>query len=139
MRLASLRACCCFVEALENATDRAKFQDLLPAMLQTLGGALQGNDESSAQEALVMFVDLAGSDPRFVRKHLSHIVDAMMTIAEHDDLEDGTRHLATEFLVTLCEARDRAPGMMRKLPNFVPRLFNCLTSFLLDVEDDASW
>ena len=139
VKLASLRACCAFVDSLENQHDRAKFQDLLPAMLQTLGGALQGGDEASAQDALSMFVELAGSDPRFVRKHLAHVVDAMMTIAEHNDLEDGTRHLATEFLVTLTEARDRAPGMMRKLPNFVPRLFNCLVAFLLDVEDEQEW
>jgi len=139
IQLASLRACCCFVESLENPTDRAKFQDLLPAMLATLGGALQGGDEADAQEALGLFVELAGSDPRFVRKHLAHVVDAMMTIATHDDLEDGTRHLACEFLVTLTEARDRAPGMMRKLPDFVPRLFNCLCAFLLDVEDDPEW
>ncbi len=26
------------------------------------------------------------------------------------------RCLAAEFLVTLCEAREKAPGMMRKLP-----------------------
>ena len=52
-----------------------------------LKGALQGNDESSAQEALGMFVELAENDPRFVRKHLSHVVDAMLTIAEHNDLE----------------------------------------------------
>jgi hypothetical protein len=26
------------------------------------------------------------------------------------------RTLAAEFLVTLCEAREKAPGMMRKLP-----------------------
>ena len=135
-QLAALRACCCFVESLENPADRAKFQDLLPAMLATLGAALQGGDEADAQEALGLFVELAGSDPRFVRKHLSHVVDAMMTVATHDDLEDGTRHLACEFLVTLTEARDRAPGMMRKLPDFVPRLFNCLCAFLLDVEDD---
>lgn len=138
-QLAALRACCCFVESLENPSDRAKFQDLLPAMLATLGGALSGGDEADAQEALGLFVELAGSDPRFVKKHLTHVVDAMMTIAEHDDLEDGTRHLATEFLVTLTEARDRAPGMMRKLPNFVPRLFTCLCKFLLDVEDDPEW
>ena len=138
-QLAALRACCCFVESLENPADRAKFQDLLPAMLATLGAALQGGDEADAQEALGLFVELAGSDPRFVRKHLSHVVDAMMTVATHDDLEDGTRHLACEFLVTLTEARDRAPGMMRKLPDFVPRLFNCLCAFLLDVEDDPEW
>ena len=139
IQLAALRACCCFVESLENPSDRSKFQDLLPAMLATLGAALQGGDEADAQEALGLFVELAGSDPRFVRKHLSHVVDAMMTVATHDDLEDGTRHLACEFLVTLTEARDRAPGMMRKLPDFVPRLFNCLCAFLLDVEDDPEW
>ena len=139
VKLASLRACCAFVDSLENQHDRAKFQDLLPAMLATLGGALQGGDEADAQEALGLFVELAGSDPRFVRKHLAHVVDAMLSVAEHDQLEDGTRQLATEFLVTLTEARDRAPGMMRKLPNFVPRLFDCLCAFLLDVEDDPEW
>jgi len=139
IQLAALRACCCFVESLENPSDRAKFQDLLPAMLATLGGALSGGDEDDAQEALGLFVELAGSDPRFVKKHLSQVVDAMMTITEHNDLEDGTRVLATEFLVTLTEARDRAPGMMRKLPNFVPRLFTALCTFLLDVEDDPEW
>ena len=44
-------------------------------------------------------------------------------IARADQLEDATRQLAAEFLVTLCEAREKAPGMMRKLPNFVPNLF----------------
>ena len=36
--------------------------------------------------------------------------------------------------MTLCEARDKAPGMMRKLPNFTPSLFETLMLFLLDVE-----
>ena len=139
VRLAALRACCAFVEALENPSDRAKFQDLLPAMLQTLGAALQGQDESTAQEALALFIELAETDPRFVRNHLTQLVEAMLSIAEHADLEDGTRTLATEFLVTLTEARDRAPGMMRKVPNFAPRLYNCLVSFLLDIEDDPDW
>lgn len=39
-----------------------------------------------------------------------------MQIAESDQLEEGVRCLAAEFLVTLCEAREKAPGMMRKLP-----------------------
>ena len=45
---------------------------------------------------------------------------------------------AAEFLVTLCEARDKAPGMMRKLPNFTPSLFETLMLFLLDVEVGAA-
>ncbi len=55
-------------------------------------------------------------------------------MAEAEELEDSTRQLAAEFLVTLAEARDKAPGMMRKLPAQVTRLFQCLVTFLLDVE-----
>ena len=61
-------------------------------------------------------------------------LQACLQIAEADSLEEGTRQLATEFLVTLCEAREKAPGMMRKLPQIVGRLFQCLMSFLLDLE-----
>lgn len=43
-------------------------------------------------------------------------------IARAEQLEDATRQLAAEFLTTLCEAREKAPGMMRKLPNFVPQV-----------------
>lgn len=39
-----------------------------------------------------------------------------------------------ELVVTLCEAREKAPGMMRKLPQFLDRLFKCLLTFLLDLE-----
>merc|ERR1712159_247340 len=73
VQLASLRASCAFVDALENQSDRIKFQDLLPAMLNTLGSALQGQDETSAQEALGLFIELAEADPRFVRNHLTQL------------------------------------------------------------------
>jgi hypothetical protein len=39
-----------------------------------------------------------------------------LQIAESESLDEGVRMLAAEFLVTLCEAREKAPGMMRKLP-----------------------
>lgn len=63
---------------------------------------------------------------------LSYPLD--LQIAEAEALDDSTRQLATEFLVTLCEAREKAPGMMRKLPQIVGRLFQCLMTFLLDIE-----
>ncbi len=52
-------------------------------------------------------------------------------------LDEATRQLAAEFLVTLCEAREKAPGMMRKLPDFAARLFSVLLEFLLDIEVGA--
>lgn len=54
-------------------------------------------------------------------------------------LEGPTRRLAAEFLVCLSEARDRAPGMMKKLPQFASQLFQTLMTFLIDIEDDPQW
>jgi hypothetical protein len=58
-------------------------------------------------------------------------------VVEAPALEDATRQLAAEMLVTLCEAREKAPGMMRKLPQFIGRLFQSLLAFLLDIEARA--
>jgi hypothetical protein len=60
-------------------------------------------------------------------------------IATASQLEPPTRSLAAECLVTLCEARDKAPGMVRRLPNFVGGLFDALMHFLLDIEDEPDW
>ena len=101
------------VGALEEPRQRAAFQDMVPAMLRTLGAALNGGNELSAQEALSLFVELAESDARFVRRHLSEVAAAMLMIAGSDTLEDATRHLAAEFLVTLAEARDQVRNRTR--------------------------
>ena len=99
---------------------------------------MQGGDEADAQEALGLFVELAGSDPRFVRKHLAHVVDAMLSVAEHDQLEDGTRQLATEFLVTLTGRGSRARHDAQ-VAEFRPAALRLSVRFLLDVEDDPEW
>ncbi|KAF7007891.1 hypothetical protein CFC21_022777 [Triticum aestivum] len=113
--------------------------DLLPAMMRALTDCLNSSQEASAQEALELLVELAGAEPRFLRRQIADVAGAMLQIAEAAQLEDGTRHLAVEFVITLAEARERAPGMMRRLPQFVGRLFQVLMQMLLDVEDDPAW
>lgn len=139
VRIAALRAATSFVQTLQNPDDRERFQDLLPGMMQTLSLALGSNEESIAQDALEMFIEVAGTEPGFLRRQLVNVVSSMLQIAEADQLEEGTRHLAVEFLITLAEARERAPGMMRKLPQFASRLFAALLKMLLDIEDDRAW
>lgn len=77
---------------------------------------------------------IAEAHPRFLRRQLAEVVAAMLQIAGAEALDDATRQLAAEFLVTLCEARDKAPGMMRKLPTFAEAIFRIMLSFLLDIE-----
>ena len=63
----------------------------------------------------------------------------MLQIDDAESLDEGIHHLALEFLITLSEARERAPGMMRKLPQFIGRLFAILVNLLLNVEDVSAW
>ncbi|KAL9233010.1 hypothetical protein vseg_008055 [Gypsophila vaccaria] len=139
VRIAALSATINFIQCLNTSLDRDRFQDLLPPMMQTLTEALNSGQEATAQEALELLIDLAGTEPRFLRRQLTDVVGAMLQISEAETLEEGTRHLAIEFVITLAEARERAPGMMRKLPQFIQRLFGILMKMLLDIEDDQVW
>ncbi|XP_020574529.1 importin-5 [Phalaenopsis equestris] len=139
VRIAALGASINFVQCLESTADRERFQDLLPAMMRTLTEALNSGNEATAQEALELLIELAGTEPRFLRRQLADVVGSMLQIAEADRLEEGTRHLAVEFVITLAEARERAPGMMRRLPQFIGSLFAVLMKMLLDIEDDPAW
>ncbi|XP_075489372.1 uncharacterized protein LOC142528228 [Primulina tabacum] len=139
VKIAALSAVINFIQCLSSSNDRDRFQDLLPSMMRTLTEALNSGQEATAQEALELLIELAGTEPRFLRRQIVDIVGSMLQIAEAESLEEGTRHLAIEFVITLAEARERAPGMMRKLPQFINRLFAILMKMLLDVEDDPAW
>ncbi|KAK4790478.1 hypothetical protein SAY86_017782 [Trapa natans] len=139
VKIAALSAVINFIQCLSNSSDRDRFQDLLPAMMHTLTQALNNGQEVTAQEALELLIELAGTEPRFLRRQLVEVVGSMLQIAEAESLEEATRHLAIEFVITLAEARERAPGMMRKLPQFINRLFAILMKMLLDIEDEPVW
>ncbi|TKY62898.1 Importin-5 protein [Spatholobus suberectus] len=139
VQIAALAASINFVQCLSSPSDRDRFQDLLPLMMQTLTEALNSGQEAVAQEALELLIELAGTEPRFLRRQIVDVIGSMLQVAEADALEEGTRHLAIEFVVTLAEARERAPGMMRKLPQFVRKLVGVLMNLLLDIEDDPAW
>ncbi|XP_014491277.1 importin-5 [Vigna radiata var. radiata] len=139
VRIAALAASINFIQCLTSSSDRDRFQDLLPLMMQTLTEALNSGQEAVAQEALELLIELAGTEPRFLRRQIVDVVGSMLQVAEAEALEEGTRHLAIEFVVTLAEARERAPGMMRKLPQFVRKLFGVSLNLVLDIEDDPAW
>ncbi|XVF42566.1 hypothetical protein PTKIN_Ptkin01aG0373800 [Pterospermum kingtungense] len=139
VRIAALSASISFIQCISSGKDRDTFQDLLPLMMQTLTEALNSGLEATAQEALELLIELAGTEPRFLRRQIMEVVGSMLQIAEAESLEEGTRHLAIEFVITLAEARERAPGMMRKLPQFIRRLFGVLMNLLVDIEDEPEW
>lgn len=139
MKITAFKAVVAFVSLLEDGDERQKFQDLVPLMVNSLGETLHGDDEDTAQDALAWFVQLAEDDPRFVRRHLSNVTNAMLHVLESEGLEAETRSMACEFLMTLLEAKDKAPGMMRKLPDFMSRFFAALMELLIDIDDHHDW
>lgn len=141
VKVAALKAASNFIVGLEVPQDRDKFQPLVPDMLAVINHALHHGNEATGQEALEKLIEIAENEPRFLKKDLVGVVQNMMAIAEAESLEAGTRQLAAEFLVTLCEAKDKAPGMMKRVlgAEFAARLFHLMMVFLLDIEDDEQW
>ncbi|KAK7278897.1 hypothetical protein RJT34_23936 [Clitoria ternatea] len=92
---------------LNSSSDRDQFQDLLPLITQTLIEALNFGQEATTQEELELLIELVGTEPRFLCRQIVDVVGAMLQVAEAEALEEGTRKLAIEFVVTLAEARER--------------------------------
>ncbi|GLI67663.1 hypothetical protein VaNZ11_011915 [Volvox africanus] len=137
--VAAAAASTSFIEAYEDSQARQLLSPLVQPMLAVLGQLLSSGDEDEARDVLEMFIVLAESCARFLRPHLIPLVEAMMRVAGANNLDANTRQLAVEFLVTLCEAREQSPGMMRKVPNLARSLFELVMGFLLDIEDDPGW
>ncbi|KAL0056152.1 hypothetical protein WJX82_008212 [Trebouxia sp. C0006] len=139
VKIAGLSATTSFIRELDEDSDRNKFQDLIPVMLQTVSSILSTEEQDSAEEALEAFIEIAEAHPTFLRRQLDVVVNNMLQVAQSPQFPEGIRQLAAEFLVCLCEAREKAPGMMRKLPQYISQLFSCMLLFLLDVTDEAEW
>ena len=60
-------------------------------------------------------MEVAESQPKFLKRNVVDCVNGMIQIAGNTDLEDATRHLALEFLLTVAE---QTPTTARKMQGF---------------------
>lgn len=139
VRRGAFSVTCAVVQSLDESAQRNTFQPLVPHMLGALGHFLTVGDADAAHDALENMIEVADTTPKFLRKQLQDIVNAMVQMAMTESLEAGVRSLATEFLVTVCERKDQLPQMLKRLPNFVQQIFEVLMPFLLDIEDVIEW
>ena len=134
VRNAALKALASFLLAVELKAERQPFQELVPAMLQTIADALAASEEQECRDALEVFVEIAESQPTFLKKHVQGCVTGFINIASNVELEDSTRHLALEFLLTVAE---QTPTVARKLPGFCASVVPVALQMMLDVEGDT--
>ncbi|OIT34177.1 hypothetical protein A4A49_19073 [Nicotiana attenuata] len=141
-RIAGMTAAISFIQfqCVSNSNQKERFQELLPALLRRLTDTLSNSDEEvAAHDVLILFMEFARDEPRFLRRQLMDLVSTMFEIAEDERLKEGTRNLAVGILITLVQTRKRAPGMIKRLPLFISRCFALLLKLLLDVKDDPAW
>ena len=119
-----------------NSQERSIFSDMVHPMLGVIGEALNQFDEDSAQKALTGFVDMASSAPSFVRPHIELLINAMVQIVNKKELEDSTRQLALEMLVTIAE---RSPVASRRSATYVSMVIPTVLFLMMDLEDDSDW
>ena len=60
----------------------------------------------------------------------------MLMQMKNTQLEDSTRQMCLELLVTLCEG---APGLMRKQDYFAQSLIPVVLEWMSELEDDEEW
>ncbi|XP_015167120.1 ran-binding protein 6-like [Solanum tuberosum] len=132
VKITALTAMSNFIQQVGSSKDRERFQDLLPAMMDMLNKALEENCEASAQSELEILIELAKNEPSFFRMQLVVVVGSMFDIAECESYEKKTRRLAVEFVMTLVEAREKTPGMIKKYPLFTEKYFAILLNLLED-------
>ncbi|PHT73986.1 hypothetical protein T459_21263 [Capsicum annuum] len=137
VRITATMAVIRFIQCVSSLNEKAQFQDLLPGMMRTLTDVLSNNDlEDAAVNVLNLFIELARNEPKFLRRQLVVIVGTMFEIAENKSLEEEIRHLAVEFMLTLVEAKEKVPGMMKKVPLFTNTCFAILLNLTLDIKDE---
>nr|XP_016483704.1 PREDICTED: importin-5-like isoform X2 [Nicotiana tabacum] len=140
VRITAARAVITFIQSIPSSNEKERFQELLPGMMRALTDTLNNKRrEDAAEQVLLFLIKLAKNEPRFLRRQLVDVVGTMFDIAEDKSLEETTRHLAIEFVLALVEAREKAPGMMKKLPLFTTTCFAVLLNLLRDIKDKPSW
>ena len=134
VRVAALKALASFLLSLESANSRQPFQALVPLMLQCIVDALAANDEDTVRSALEVFVEIAESQPKFLKTNLMELIQGMIQISGNTELDDSTRHLALEFLLTVAE---NSPATARKMGTFCAQVVPVALGMMLEIECDT--
>jgi importin-5 len=110
--VAALSAFCSLVQSLPTPADRNKLQNLLTLFHRVIIKALTESEMTVVPKVLELLIDLAGSEPNFFRNFVkdTNIVLDILAVAENGQLEEGTRHLALEFVITIVEAGKLSTG-----------------------------
>ncbi|KAK2719944.1 importin-5-like [Artemia franciscana] len=134
VRFQAVRAMSAFILLNDEEDVQKSFQDLLVPLISVVAESMQKQDDDTLLKCLV---DIAENTPKFLRPHLSGVIDLCMKAVQETSLEDSWRHLALEVVVTLSET---VPATVRKMAlSHIPGLVQTLLVMMTDIEEDENW
>jgi hypothetical protein len=136
VRVAALKAACSYLHDLEGAQAlQAYATDIIPLMLSVVELTVVAGEEDVTRDALSALAAIAERQPRLLKPNLEPISHLMLALAKSEQLDQATRRLALEFLVSLCE---NASGTVRRRAGYI---VEAMVPLMLDlvalVEDDS--
>ncbi|KAF1984820.1 ARM repeat-containing protein [Aulographum hederae CBS 113979] len=87
------------IEADEQEDAVAKFQQLVPTMVNVLQGFIKDEDEENAMKAFEAFQTFLGCETALLAKHFGDLVRFMLHISVNKSLDDEFRNQALAFLM----------------------------------------
>eukprot|EP00040_Diaphanoeca_grandis_P033046 m.201493 g.201493 ORF g.201493 m.201493 type:complete len:1122 (-) comp32797_c1_seq1:134-3499(-) len=136
VQVAACKALTGFTTVIRTDAQRQYFAPLLQCVIQVIMAACSNNNESSAQSGLESLIELAELEPKFFRSAMPLVIESLTQIGSAKTLDDGTRRLAIEVLLELCE---EAAPMVRKYPALVEKLVPLFLEMCMEFEDDEEW
>nr|XP_016444287.1 PREDICTED: importin-5-like [Nicotiana tabacum] len=136
--VAAAKASVKLVLYLGNTANYSKFYHLMAYVVMTLFRAL--GEEVLVCSLLEDLIILAGAETEFFKVQIDAVIDSMVKIIENLEVEEETRQLAIEFVLTVAEDKENGCGMMQKInKDVVSKLLSQLIMMLVHIEDDPNW
>ena len=104
-------------------------------MLECITVPVRYGKEAEANASLELFIELAEVQPSFFEDDAERVVSTMLAVARASNVPEETMRYATEMIVSLAEAR---PGLLAKMPGFVPAVLEVLLKWMTENEEDES-
>jgi hypothetical protein len=125
---------------LEGLVNYDSIQGLLPAMLNFLIGLLNDRQGASLEHALKNLESLVKENAQFFTKHLKHVCETMVQIAEADYVGENIRYAAVDIVRALADSVNAEMfAMMQNLNGeILHRLISASMGMLVRIEDDPA-
>ena len=116
---------------------RNAMADLIPLIFQVIPPSLvNGGRENEVVDAFGSIIELALLHPKMFSGVLPQAVAYLVTQMRNSELEDATRQICLEFLISLTEA---SPGMMRKCSEFATSVIPVCLEWMTELDNSNEW